>query len=97
VRVGIENSVLRLALRTRAAVAGFTFAELLMVRETVAVETLARFATSLMFIWAYEGPRRKRFILATIRERGNLWTPLGGERAREARDVSVYRRGPLGS
>src|SRR5215831_17654784 len=39
-----------MALRTRAAVPGLTLAELLIVRETVAVETLARFATSLIFI-----------------------------------------------
>src|SRR5580704_15827634 len=39
-----------IALRTFAAVAGFTFSESLIVRETVAVETLALFATSFMFM-----------------------------------------------
>jgi hypothetical protein len=37
-------------LRTRSAVSGLTFAEPFIARDTVAVETLACFATALMFI-----------------------------------------------
>src|SRR4029077_15421405 len=40
-----------MTLRTLSAVRGFTLSGSLMVRDTVAVETLARLATSLMFIW----------------------------------------------
>src|SRR4029077_18378360 len=43
-----------MALRTRAAVAGRTFSESLIVRETVAVETFALLATSLMFMQVHE-------------------------------------------
>ena len=39
-----------MAFRTRSAVRALTLSEPLMVRETVAVETFACFATSLMFI-----------------------------------------------
>lgn len=48
-----------MAFCTRAAVPGSTFSELLMVRETVAVETFALLATSRMFMQAREkNPRR---------------------------------------
>jgi hypothetical protein len=50
-----------IALRTRAAVAGFTFVESLIVRETVAVETRALFATSLIFMVTRAGLRECRF------------------------------------
>src|SRR6478609_7420924 len=49
-----------MAWRTRAAVPGLTFSESLMVRETVAVETFARFATSLMFMHGHEGRLGRR-------------------------------------
>ncbi len=48
-----------MALRTRAAVPGFTFAESLMVRETVAVETFALLATSLIFMRVHERVHEK--------------------------------------
>jgi hypothetical protein len=41
-------------LRTRSAVSGLTFAEPFIARETVAVETLARSATALIFIGSGE-------------------------------------------
>src|SRR5882672_508504 len=48
-----------MARRTRAAVSGFTFSESLMVRETVAVETFALLATSLMFMQVHEEVSRE--------------------------------------
>jgi hypothetical protein len=62
-----------MALRTRAAVAGLTFSESLMVRETVAVETLALFATSFMFMRTREDFQgRKSAIVAMILRQRNF-------------------------
>jgi hypothetical protein len=48
-----------MARRTRSAVSGVTLSEPLIVRETVAVETLASLATSLMFM-SYPRVQKKK-------------------------------------
>src|ERR1700722_2242733 len=62
-----------MAFCTRAAVPGSTFSELLMVRETVAVETFALLATSRMFMQIREkNPRRALYSSKRLLTRENM-------------------------